>query len=226
MELVDSGTRRRFGTGAVRDGHEGVGRCDLLPLGVIGEQTNDNILSLVEAYIRNGVYEVLWEAICIFSKRHYNETFTALLEVSKQYEDGAKKYNDRNWENGIPLHCYIDSGVRHYLKFLRGDTDEPHDRAFIWNMLGAIWTHENKPELIDLPFADTGNTATENKPVEPWCEEDDERQNKLLCDVDKCFSGCVFKEKAIADKLESCEYWCQANPAEARKIMDEMEGKK
>ena len=69
---------------------KGKGRCDLLPLGVIGEQTNDNILSLVEAYIRNGVPEVLWEAICIFSKRHYNETFTALLEASKQYEDGAR----------------------------------------------------------------------------------------------------------------------------------------
>jgi hypothetical protein len=53
---------------------------------------------------------------------------------------------------GIPLHCYIDSGVRHYLKFKRGDDDEPHGRAFVWNILGALWTQENKPELIDLPF--------------------------------------------------------------------------
>ena len=76
----------------------------------------------------------------------------------------VKKYGDRNWEKGIPLHCYIDSGVRHYLKFLRGDTDEPHDRAFVWNMLGAIWTHKNKPELIDLPF------ATEGKPTDEDCD--------------------------------------------------------
>ncbi len=78
---------------------------------------------------------------------------TRLLDVSKHYEAGAAKYGDRNWECGIPVHCYIDSGVRHYLKWRRGDTDEPHDRAFLFNILGAIWTHINKPELIDLPFS-------------------------------------------------------------------------
>ena len=75
-----------------------------------------------------------------------------LLEVAKHYEEGAKKYDERNWEKGISLHCYIDSGVRHYLKWLRGDGDEPHDRAFVWNMLGAIWTQINLPHLIDIPF--------------------------------------------------------------------------
>jgi len=86
---------------------------------------------------------------------------TLILEVSKQYEDGARKYSDRNWEKGIPVHCFIDSGVRHYLKFLRGDQDEPHDRAFVWNLLGAIWTHQHHPELIDLPFKE--KTAQENR---------------------------------------------------------------
>lgn len=37
MELKDSGNRREFSSGAVRDIAEGKGRCDLLPLGVIGE---------------------------------------------------------------------------------------------------------------------------------------------------------------------------------------------
>ena len=35
MELKDSGTRREFETGAVRDICEGKGRCDLLPMDVI-----------------------------------------------------------------------------------------------------------------------------------------------------------------------------------------------
>lgn len=78
--------------------------------------------------------------------------YTAILEVAKQYEDGAKKYSERNWEKGIPLHCFIDSAVRHYLKYKCGDKDEPHDRAFVWNLLGAMWTHTHLPELIDLPF--------------------------------------------------------------------------
>ena len=76
-----------------------------------------------------------------------------LMRLARHYEAGSRKYSERNWEKGIPLHCYIDSGVRHYLKFLRGDTDEPHDRAFVWNMLGAIWTHLHRPGCIDLPFA-------------------------------------------------------------------------
>ena len=34
-EIKDSGDRKEFSTGAVRDMHEGKGRCDLLPLNVI-----------------------------------------------------------------------------------------------------------------------------------------------------------------------------------------------
>lgn len=150
--IKDSGARRKFKTGAVRDVSEGKGRCDLLPLDVIGKMMNDNIILNIGLYIRYGNPEVLWGAIKCFNFKAGWDTFTSLLEVSKQYEEGCLKYGDRNWEKGIPLHCYIDSGVRHYLKWLRGDKDEPHDRAFVWNMLGAIWTHENKPELIDLPF--------------------------------------------------------------------------
>ena len=26
--------------------------------------------------------------------------------------------------------------------------------AFLWNLLGALWTQDNKPELIDLPFSE------------------------------------------------------------------------
>lgn len=152
MELKDSGSRRKFETGAVRDIADDKGRCDLLPLGIIGNILQDPILESIEKYIRTGVPSCLSHAVLWFCKTRYNGIYTALLEVSKHYADGARKYADRNWEKGIPLHCYIDSGVRHYIKYLRGDTDEPHDRAFLWNMLGALWTQTNKPELIDLPF--------------------------------------------------------------------------
>ena len=150
--IKDSGARREFESGAVRDIAEGKGRCDLLPLGIIADKMESLVLKNIEAYIRTGEKRSLWNALGCFIGRHENQLITALLDVSKQYEDGAKKYNERNWEKGMPVHCFIDSGVRHYLKYSRGDTDEPHDRAFIWNMLGAIWMHENHPELIDLPF--------------------------------------------------------------------------
>jgi len=152
MEIKDSGERRGFDTGAVRDIADGKGRCDLLPLDIVGAIANNSILSLINNYIRTGNTESLYEVIARFSEENFDNLETAMLEVSKHYEDGAKKYTERNWEKGIPLHCYIDSGVRHYLKYSRGDVDEPHDRAFLWNMLGALWTQKNKPDLIDLPF--------------------------------------------------------------------------
>ena len=157
MEIKDSGERRGFDTGAVRDIADGKGRCDLLPLDVVGEIIGDCILSLIDNYIRTGDVESLYKVIARFSEDNFDNLETAMLEVSKHYEDGAKKYAERNWEKGIPLHCYIDSGVRHYLKYRRGDVDEPHDRAFLWNMLGALWTQKNKPDLIDLPFGKEDN---------------------------------------------------------------------
>ena len=158
MEIKDSGARREFETGAVRDIAEGKGRCDLLPLSVLSGVFQDNTFANIDLYVRTGSLLALCTVIECFSKKQYGSLETAILEVARHYEEGAKKYNERNWEIGIPLHCYIDSAVRHYLKFKRGDNDEPHDRAFLWNILGAWWTHINKPEMIDLPFADKEET--------------------------------------------------------------------
>lgn len=159
--IKDSGTRREFESGAVRDIADGKGRCDLLPLGVIGEMMDDPYLQYIEQYIRTGKQKFLQCVIEDFCISHFLDFETALLEVSKHYEEGAKKYAERNWEKGISLHCYIDSGVRHYIKLLRGDTDEHHNRAFVWNLLGALWTQNHKPELIDLPFAQNNDKKGE-----------------------------------------------------------------
>ena len=160
-ELKDSGERRTFSSGAVRDVAEGKGRCDLLPLDVIARllptdgSEEDPILLNINHYVRFGDLDSLLFAVCQFCRiAGFDSMSSAMLELAIHYEDGARKYSERNWEKGIELHCFIDSGVRHYLKFLRGDKDEPHHRAFIWNMLGAVWTHKHKPELIDLPFAE------------------------------------------------------------------------
>ena len=73
------------------------------------------------------------------------------------YEEGAKKYAPNNWKKGIPTSCFLSSGVRHYAKFKRGDNDERHDRAFLWNMVGLLWTLDNKPELNDIEFDEVKN---------------------------------------------------------------------
>lgn len=153
--ILDSGTRREFGTGAVRDIAEGKGRCDLIPLDAVGDRT----LASIEEFKRTG--DILHLQIALYASEFYPEKYTLLLEVSKHFEEGAKKYGESNWQKGIPVHCYIDSAVRHYLKHQRGDKDEPHDRAFAWNILCCIWTCVHKPELIDLPLVQNNNESEE-----------------------------------------------------------------
>lgn len=157
-EIKDSGARREFSTGAVRDISEWKGRCDLLPLDVVADLFGGgypmDILTDLDGFVRGGAGYDLLDAIRNFCAWHDWTIEEMLLEVSVHFEQGAKKYAERNWELGIPLHCYIDSAVRHFLKVSRGDTDERHDRAFCWNLLCALWTLKNKPELDDLPHGE------------------------------------------------------------------------
>lgn len=155
-KILDSGTRREFESGAVRDIQEGKGRCDLLPLDTIAHiyamatDADDarRIFFALNNFTKTGDIYYLVNALDIFPA--FGNTWSGMfLEVSKHFEEGAKKYSENNWQKGIPVRCYIDSAVRHYLKWLREDDDEPHDRAFVWNLLCCIWTCQNKPELND-----------------------------------------------------------------------------
>ena len=160
MKIKDSGERREFTTGAVRDIQEGKGRCDLMPLDVIGEYMMDDVLRHIARFEVCGYVENLECALSIAQHGGmFPDSTTMILEVAKHFEEGANKYGEYNWQKGIPVHCYIDSAVRHYLKWLRGDTDEPHDRAFVWNILCCIWTVIHKPEMNDLPFVQNDNES-------------------------------------------------------------------
>lgn len=145
--IKDSGSRTEFDTGAVRDIQKGKGRCDLMPLDVVASLLCESPLGSIAAFQQTGDHALLENALCAFDNEHYKNFPTMFLEVAKHFEEGAEKYGENNWQKGIPVRCYIDSAVRHYLKWLRGDKDEPHDRAFCWNILCAIWTCKHLPEL-------------------------------------------------------------------------------
>ena len=156
MAIKDSGARRQFYTpdgreAGVRDVAEGKGRCDLLPLIEVSDVTGDRVLHDIGEFMKTGETHYIYTAIVRFVDAEFPDFPTAVLEYAVHMEEGCGKYGDRNWEKGIPCHCYVDSGVRHLLKCRRGDTDERHDRAFLWNMFGLLWTLENRPELNDLP---------------------------------------------------------------------------
>lgn len=154
--IKDSGERRQFDTGAVRDIQEGKGRCDLMPLDVIADMFSKDghsaefaVFANIAAFMNSGDVDSLYAVLSRASSIFANQSANMFLEVAKHFEEGAKKYGEYNWQKGIPVHCYIDSAVRHYLKYLRGDTDEPHNRAFVWNIVCCIWTCKHKPELND-----------------------------------------------------------------------------
>lgn len=143
-EILDSGLRREFDTGAVRDIVEGKGRFDLMPLDALSMVLDgDTVIAAVMRYIETGQPGYLACAVKYFAQRTDRTVPNLMLEVAKHFEDGAKKYGENNWQKGLPESCYIDSAIRHYMKYLDGWDDEPHDRAFVWNLMCLIWTHNH-----------------------------------------------------------------------------------
>ena len=97
--IKDSGLRRSYVTGSVRDVRTGKGRFDLIsPI--------------------------------------------ALRRLAVHLENGARKYDERNWEKGQPLMDYIDSAMRHIASYVEGYRDEDHMAAALWNIHGFIHTEE------------------------------------------------------------------------------------
>ena len=150
--IKDTGDRTPYETGAVRDMKEGKGRMDLLPLETLLDirveetpVTVRNTILSIKMFMATGNKKHLIQAVK--ESRLYPNPWTAWLELAKHFEEGAKKYGERNWERGIPVQSYIDSALRHYVKYLRGDVDEHHDRAFLWNLVCAIWTCTYHDEL-------------------------------------------------------------------------------
>jgi len=70
--------------------------------------------------------------------------------LAKHYESGAKKYNPRNWEKGIPFSRCSDSMLRHAFQWLAGDMSEDHLAAVAWNAM-AIMTYQERIEKGTLP---------------------------------------------------------------------------
>lgn len=78
--------------------------------------------------------------------------YEAMEALAKWYEDGAKKYGDRNWEKGLSVKDCINRMVRHALKAANGWTDEDHLSAVMWNAAAAITMMERRPDCNDHPW--------------------------------------------------------------------------
>jgi hypothetical protein len=65
-----------------------------------------------------------------------------LRRLAKHYENGARKYGDRNWEKGIPITRFLDSALRHLNEWREGYREEDHLSAALWNIACIIHTEE------------------------------------------------------------------------------------
>lgn len=115
--IQDSGDRTEFDSGAVRDMHEGKGRCDLLPLDVVGkfyDSGYSDIFSAIDTFIVFGNKNYLISALNTFTEKVYGNKETMFLELACHYEDGCKKY-------GAP--CELDRLAMIYDDMLAEDSD-------------------------------------------------------------------------------------------------------
>jgi len=90
-----------------------------------------------------------------------------VLRQVLQMERGAVKYHARNWEKGMPLSVYFNSGLGHILAHVQGFDDEPHLDAALWNFACMAETHIRiqmgvlPKELDDLPYTFRGKDYQE-----------------------------------------------------------------
>lgn len=84
--------------------------------------------------------------------------FEAIEAWAKWTEEGADKYGDRNWEQGLSVKDCINRMVRHAIKAANGWTDEDHLAAVMWNAAAAITMMKRRPDCNDHPW-----TAALNK---------------------------------------------------------------
>lgn len=75
-----------------------------------------------------------------------------LVRLAQHYENGAVKYEKRNWEKGLPMSRCFDSCIRHLYRWLEGDASEDHLAAAIWNISALMHYEKYLPE--DSPFRD------------------------------------------------------------------------
>lgn len=139
--------------------------------------------------------------------------WSAILRVSRHMEDAIKPdpetgkphYPERNWEKGLPLHTMIDSAFRHLAKYMEGWNDEDHLCAAATNLLMALWTEDNRPDMRDIPSRSHG---------EPFLGPSDTEEPLTPA------SDIKAKEEATEGQEDICEYYYTIDGGRCRATRD------
>lgn len=75
-----------------------------------------------------------------------------LMRLARWFEMGAEKYEERNFEKGLPIGRCLDAAMRHLTKYQAGCDDEDHLAAAAWNIAAIMFYQEHLPEMQNLPM--------------------------------------------------------------------------
>lgn len=70
-----------------------------------------------------------------------------LRRLAQTCHEGAVKYDDFNWEKGMPIADLLNHAISHIYAYLSGDRSEDHLAHATWNCLGACHSEELWPHL-------------------------------------------------------------------------------
>lgn len=81
-----------------------------------------------------------------------------LEAVARACAEGAAKYDDYNWERGMPVGDLLNHAIRHVYRYLAGDREEDHLGHAAWGLIAAIHSEAMWPELNDGTLRGPGCT--------------------------------------------------------------------
>ena len=102
---------------------------------------------------------------------------------------GAEKYEKRNWMKArgqAELDRFRESALRHFLQWLRGDQDEDHAAAVIFNINGAEYVEERMGEDYSVENDSTAATIICGAPGYTECAP---------CDMCVARGECYYFER-------------------------------
>jgi len=77
---------------------------------------------------------------------------TALRRVAMHYANGAKKYTERNWEQGMDFSRFYASMFRHMMDFAMGENVEDNLAAVVFNALAIMHFQDmERDDLNNMP---------------------------------------------------------------------------
>jgi hypothetical protein len=97
--------------------------------------------------------------------------------LAKHLTEGGKKYDKRNWMGAYTQEEYDrfrESAIRHFVQYLRGDNDEDHFAAVVFNLNGMEYVKQKLDATAMRPktfYTRSPENRRDNPKHEncPWC---------------------------------------------------------